>query len=69
LEQARLDMEARPWVSTYLDYRVGDRPIGYVDYPSGYRLAIVSAESPEFEQELPQGSILLLGPILDHVLG
>jgi hypothetical protein len=68
-EQARLDMEARPWVFAYLDHRVGDRPIGYVDYPSGYRLAIVSAESPEFEQELPQGSILLFGPIPDHVLG
>jgi hypothetical protein len=69
LERARLDMEARPWASAYLDYRVGGRPIGYVDYPSGYRLAIVSAESPEFEQELPRGSILLFGPILDHVLG
>jgi hypothetical protein len=69
LEQARLDMEARPWVSTYLDYRVGGRPIGYVDHPSGYRLAIVSAESPEFEQELPQGSLLLFGPFQDPSLG
>jgi hypothetical protein len=69
LEQAKLDMEARPWVFTYLDYRAGDRPIGYVDYPSGHRLAIVSAESPEFEQELPQGSLLLFGPFQDPSLG
>ncbi len=69
LERARLDMEVRPWVFAYLDYRVGDKPIGYVDYPSGYRLAIVSAESPEFEQELPQGSLLLFGPFQDPSLG
>ena len=70
LEQARLDMEARPWVFAYLDFPVGeDKPIGYVDYPSGYRLAIVSAESPEFEQELPQGSLLLFGPFQDPDLG
>ena len=70
LEQARLDMEARPWVFTYLDYRVGkNKPIGYVDYPSGYRLAIVSAESPDFVQELPQGSLLLFGPFQDPSSG
>jgi hypothetical protein len=69
LEQAKLDMDAHPWVFTYLNYRVGDQPIGYMDYPSGYRLAIVSAESPEFEQELPQGSLLLYGPFQDPSLG
>jgi len=69
LEQARLDMEARPRASTCLDYRTEDRPIGYVDHPSGHRLAIVSAESPELEQELPQGSLLLFGPFRDPSLG
>jgi hypothetical protein len=70
LEQARLDMDERPWVFAYLDYPIGeDKHIGYVDYPSGYRLAIVGAESSEFEQELPQGSLLLFGPFRDPSWG